>query len=117
MPKEDKRMTNGRRGDGYSKDLVDIVKFAVTILILVLVVVWLLILLALGGVTTWPQVETNRVLFFLSISIALICALLWLSHHLKIIILTTQTETRIWLTLIAGILAATVTAVDRMYKG
>jgi hypothetical protein len=109
-------MGNGQQNDGFSRDLIDLVKFAVASFIIVLIFSWLAILLALAGITTWPHVETNSILLLFALSIALICAALWVSHHLGVVKLSKETEGRIWKTLISATLVAVVGAVGRMLK-
>ena len=107
-------MTNGN--NAFSKDLIDLVKFAVASFIIVLIFSWLAILLALAGITTWPHIEINSILLLFALSIALICAALWVSHHLGVINLGKETEGRIWKTLISATLLAIVGAIGRILK-
>jgi hypothetical protein len=103
--------------DGFSKDLIDLVKFAVALFVVALVFSWLLILLALAGITSWPHVDTNAVLFLFALSIALSCFALWISHHLGVIKLTKETEGRIWKALILATLVAVAGCRCPKYEG
>jgi hypothetical protein len=64
-------MTNGEPHNAYSRDLLDIVKFAVTLFIVVLVFMWTAILLAATGFSNRPHTEINSVLLLFALSLAL----------------------------------------------
>jgi hypothetical protein len=83
--------------------------FALASLVCFLMLVWIVAITALVfPFLSWLSI--THILFLLAITTAVGCLFLWFCHQLKVIALPKGTAQQIWVTLIATVLGATVTA-------
>jgi heme/copper-type cytochrome/quinol oxidase subunit 2 len=83
----------------------------------VVIAVWILVILSLAKITTWPGTTPAEVLILLATTIAVVCLFMWVFHHLQIIRLGSKTENRIWVAFIGAVLSAVAAAIAAIQLG
>jgi hypothetical protein len=93
--------------DAIVAQLVIAAFIAIFLFTIAILVSWLLLLLSLGGFTSWPKVENPKnVVIYFGISLAFVCAVLSLGSKLGLIGLNKAADKAIWVTLVVSILTA-----------
>jgi len=100
-----------RKGHIIGAIVVAVAFLAIAIFLLGILASWLLILLSLGGFTSWPKIQNPKnVIIYFGISLAFVCAALSLGSKLELIHLSKEADKAIWRALIVSILTAVAAA-------
>lgn len=104
-------------GGKTSRVVATVVFIAVALFAVIVLGVWIILILSLAGLTSWPATrDSNTILIVFAVSLGILCAVLWTSDQVGIIKLTQKTETRLWRTLIAATLTALVAGITKALK-
>jgi hypothetical protein len=99
--------------NSQKKDLAIVLYTVFAVFVMVAMAIWSVVILSLAGITSWPSASADGALFLFAMTLALMCAFMWVFHHLQIIHLDALTEHRLWVALVGSVLGAVAAAVTQ----
>jgi hypothetical protein len=99
--------------DSQKKDLAVVLYSVFALFVTVAMGIWSVVILSLANITAWPSISADSALFLFAMTLALMCAFMWVFHHLRIIRLEALTEHRLWVALVGSVLGAVAAAVTQ----
>lgn len=108
--------SNAKEKSNGNMNVKSYMSYILIMFTLAIMALWITTLIALCKIAPiMPNVTESGVLIIFSISLSMMCALLWYSHHVAVITLSEVAEKRLWYGLVVGILAAVVGMISNLF--
>jgi hypothetical protein len=99
------------------KVVVVIIYLAIGLFALIVLSVWILLILGLMKILPFAGVsDPATALLVFAFSLTIVCAVLWAGAQTKVLAVSTKTQSKIWIALVAATLATIVSGIAKALK-